>query len=59
MPDGFVASLSDTLTLSKEDAPSRGFILRRGRVEQNCTIDAIFEDMKNRLADIVAARCKE
>lgn len=62
MPDGFIAELNkicEKVTLSDEDAPAAGFIIRRGRVEQNCTIEAIFEDRKNELADIVAARCKE
>lgn len=62
MPADFIARLNTIcreVTLSEEDAPSPGFIIRRGRVEQNCTIEAIFEDRKNELADIIAARCKE
>lgn len=62
MPDGFInelCTIGPKVVLSADNAPGEGFILRRGRVEQNCTIDAIFEDKKNELADIVAAHYKE
>lgn len=61
MPQDFIDSLNkiSEVTLSSEEAPSRGFIIRYGKIEQNCTIDAIFEDKINLLSDIVAAHCKE
>ena len=57
MPKDFVDGLCKIrgrVTLSKEDAPGAGFVIRYGRVEQNCTIDAIFEDKRNRLSDIAS-----
>ena len=48
----FAKKLSDKLTLSGEYAPSDGFIIRYGRVEQNCTIDELFRDKESELFDI-------
>ncbi len=54
-----LCKIKGNVVLSKEDAPSEGFIIRYGRVEENCTIDAVFEDKYNKLADIVNMCCKE
>lgn len=54
MPDGFLESLGDNITLSNDYAPSKGLIVRHGRVYINCTIDAIFREMENELYDIAA-----
>ncbi len=62
MPKDFVDSLSaikGKVTLSKEDLKQQGFVVRYGRVELNCTFDAIFEDKYNKLSDIVSECCKE
>ena len=56
LPDGFVKSLSPDLKLVDEDAPSRGFIIRHGRVEQNCTIDAIFRERESEFYDIACGK---
>lgn len=54
MPDGFLESLSKNLTLSNDYAPSKGFIVRHGRVYVNCTIEAIFREKESELYDIAA-----
>lgn len=62
MPEDFLKTLSGIkgkLTLSDEDAPSAGFVVRYGRVELNCTFDAIFEDKYNLFSDIASQCCKE
>ena len=56
MPDDFVKSLSPDLKLIDEDAPSRGFIIRHGRVEQNCTIEAIFRERESEFYDIACGK---
>lgn len=56
MPKDFIKSLSSDLKLIDEDAPSRGFIIRHGRVEQNCTIDAIFRERESELYDIACGK---
>ena len=56
MPEDFVKSLSPDLKLIDEDAPSRGFIIRHGRVEQNCTIDAIFRERESEFYDIACGK---
>ena len=55
MPDGFLESLGG-ITLSEDDAPSKGFIVRCGRVYINCTIDAIFRELDSELYDIAAGK---
>lgn len=57
MPEGFAESLGEGITLSEENISDRGFIIRQGRVEINCTFEAIFREMENKLYDI--ACCKE
>lgn len=57
MPDGFLERLGGGITLSEDDAQSRGFIIRQGRVYINCTVDAIFRELESELYDIAA--CKE
>lgn len=62
MPADFLESLSKIkgkLTLSDEDLTAKGFVVRYGKVELNCTIDAIFEDKYNIFSDIASACCKE
>lgn len=62
MPQDFVESLSKIkgkLTLSDEDLGQKGFVVRYGRVELNCTFDAIFEDKYNTFSDIASGCCKE
>ena len=54
MPDGFLESLGKNLTLSNDYAPSKGFIVRHGRVYVNCTIDAIFREKESELYDIAS-----
>ena len=54
MPSGFLESLGGNMTLSNDCAPSKGLIVRHGRVYVNCTIDAIFREMENALYDIAA-----
>lgn len=45
---------SSELTISEETAPFEcGFIIRNGKTEQNCSVEAIFEDKYNRLVDLV------
>lgn len=58
MPKDFLKKLG-RVTLAQDDAPSAGFIIRYGRVELNCTIDAIFEDKQNVLSDIASKALKE
>ncbi len=54
MLDGFLESLGAGFTLSNDEAPSKGLIVRHGRVYVNCTIDAIFHEMESELYDIAA-----
>lgn len=54
MPNGFLESLGKGITLSDDEAPSRGLIVRHGRVYVNCTIDAIFREKESELYDIAA-----
>lgn len=43
-----------SLTLSKEAAPiPNGFILKYGGIEENCTLDALFEEKNEQLRDRV------
>ena len=37
-----------------DEAPSKGFIVRHGRVYVNCTIEAIFREKESELYDIAA-----
>ena len=55
MPDDFLESL-DGVTLSDDYAPSRGFMIRHGRVYVNCTIEAIFRELESRLYDIASGK---
>lgn len=62
MPKDFIESLSKIkgkVNLSQEDLDKKGFVVRYGRVELNCTFDAIFEDKYNVFSDIASACCKE
>lgn len=52
----FAESLSDKLTLSQDRAPTDGFIVKSGRIEHNCTLDALFHAKKSELFDIVCRR---
>lgn len=54
MPEGFLESLGDGITLSDSEADSKGLIVRHGRVYVNCTIDAIFREKENELYDIAS-----
>lgn len=56
MPDSFLKSLGDGITLSNDEAPSRGFIIRHGRVYVNCTIEAIFRELESKLYDIASGK---
>ena len=62
MPKDFVEKCNaavGSVTLSDEDAPiESGFIIRYGKIEQNCTLEGIFEDKMNILSDLVS-RCLE
>lgn len=62
MPEEFIKRLNEinkSVTLSTDTIAKRGFVLRRGKIEINCTIDAVFEDKKNIIADIIAAVGRE
>lgn len=57
LPPDFIEGLCKIrgrVTLSADDAPGAGFVIRCGGVEINCTLDAIFEDKYNKLSDIAA-----
>lgn len=54
MPEGFLESLGASITLSDDNAPSKGLVVRHGRVYVNCTIDAIFREMESELYDLAA-----
>lgn len=54
MPENFLESLGGGITLSSDEAPSKGLIVRHGRVYVNCTIDAIFREKESELYDIAA-----
>lgn len=54
MPEDFLESLGGGITLSEDEAPSRGLIVRHGRVYVNCTIDAVFREKESELYDIAA-----
>ena len=42
------------ITISEEAYPiDGGFIIKYGKIDLNCTIDSIFEEKKNSLADII------
>ena len=56
MPENFVENLGSGLTLASDAAPSKGFIIRQGRVYINCTIDAIFRELESELYDIAAGK---
>ena len=56
MPEGFLEGLGGGITLSDDAAPSRGFVVRHGRVYINCTIDAIFRELESELYDIAAGK---
>ncbi len=55
LPVGFIEGL-EGVTLSSDDAPSKGFIVKQGRVYINCTIDAIFRELESELYDIAAGK---
>lgn len=52
----FAESLSDGLVLSKKRSPTDGFIVKSGRIEQNCTLDALFRAKKDELFDIACRK---
>lgn len=54
MPEDFLESLGKGITLSEDEAPSRGLIVRHGRVYVNCSIDAVFCEKESELYDIAA-----
>ncbi len=51
----YVKEISNNqLTVSEEAADiDSGFIIRYGKIEQNCSVDSIFEDKYNMLSDLV------
>lgn len=56
--NGFIKFVSDIsqnkLTISDETVNiDSGFIIRYGKIEQNCSVDSIFEEKYNELCDIV------
>ena len=61
MPSGFTKEVSDLakkhnadLSVSRESRKiGRGFVLSYGGVEENCTFDALFEEKKDSLTDII------
>ena len=56
MPSDFLERLGGNITLSTDSAPSKGFIVRYGRVELNCTVDAIFREKESELYDIACRK---
>lgn len=56
MPEGFLESLGEGMTLSDSEAETKGLIVKRGRVYINCTIDAIFREKESELYDIAAQK---
>ncbi|MBR4720750.1 MAG: hypothetical protein IK057_03190 [Clostridia bacterium] len=56
MPKDFLESLGNGITLSDEEADTKGFIVRHGRVYVNCTIDAIFREKESELYDIASGK---
>lgn len=56
MPQNFLEGLGKSITLSDEEAPAKGFIVRHGRVYVNCTIDAIFREKESELYDIASGK---
>ena len=56
MPKDFLESLGKGITLSDEEADTKGFIVRHGRVYVNCTIDAIFREKESELYDIASGK---
>lgn len=52
----FAESLSDKLTLSHDRTPTDGFIVKSGRIEHNCTLDALFRAKNAELFDIVCRK---
>jgi len=61
MPSGFTKEVSDLakrhnadLSVSRESRKmGRGFVLNYGGIEENCTFDALFEEKKDNLTDII------
>lgn len=56
MPEGFLEGLGGNVTLSDDEAPSKGFIVRQGRVYINCTFEAIFRELESELCDIASGK---
>jgi len=56
LPADFVEKLNKSLTLSKDEIKGKGFIIRDGKVELNCTIDALFYEKESELFDVA---CKK
>ncbi|MBQ0060069.1 MAG: hypothetical protein KBS83_09005 [Lachnospiraceae bacterium] len=63
LPEGFaqaVAHIAEAyggkLSISKEAAPiDSGFVLKYGGIEENCSLKALFDSMKDRMQDAVNA----
>ena len=56
MPQNFLESLGKGITISENNADTRGLIVKHGRVYVNCTIDAIFREKESELYDIAAGK---
>lgn len=56
MPEGFLEKLNKNLVLSDDEIKQKGFIIREGKVELNCTIDALFHEKESELYDVA---CKK
>ena len=54
MPTDFLEKLGGGITLSDDEAATKGLIVKRGRVYINCTIDSIFREKENELYDIAS-----
>lgn len=53
-----LSGICGKVSLSEEDLGKKGFVVRYGRVELNCSFDAIFEDKYNLFSDIASECCK-
>ena len=56
MPDKFVENINSklenaSLTLSKGTGIDKGFILKYGGIEENCTFDALIEEKRDLIKD--------
>lgn len=56
VPFGFCEKIGQRGEITLSDKPGdldAGFILRRGKIDINCSLDSIFEEKKNELCDLV------